>query len=131
MRVRTYDPFQQVERLLHTNASPGPAVPLDVVRSDSEIELFFDLPGVDADSIELTVDKRELTLSATRDFSPGDDKAVVRSERRHGTFSRSLLLAENLDTDLLEAEYSDGVLKVSIGVIAAAQPRRIEVSAGA
>ncbi len=128
MRVRTYDPFQQVERLLHTNVSPGPAVPLDVVRSDTQIELFFDLPGVNAETIDLTVDKRELTLSATRDFNPGDDETVVRSERRHGTFSRSLLLAENLDTDVLEAQYTDGVLKVTIGVIAAAQPRRIEIA---
>lgn len=133
MRVRTYDPFHQFDRLFTaTTATTAtrPEVPLDVVRHDDNVELFFDLPGVDVDSIELTVEKRELVLRAERNFEPSDDGQVVRSERRHGSFGRKLLLAENLNTDDLEADYTDGVLKVTIGVIAEAKPLKIHIGSG-
>ena len=130
MRVRTYDPFRQFDRAFSTVAAQSPRVPLDVVRSDDNVELHFDLPGVDVSSIDLTVVKRELTLRASRTFEVGEEQSLARSERRHGEFSRSLVLAENLDTESLSADYSNGVLVVTIPVIAEAKPRKIEIGEG-
>ena len=131
MRVRTYDPFRQFDRLFAPTASHAvPRIPLDVVHSDDRVTLTFDLPGYAADSIDLTVEKRELVLRAERSFEPAEDDKVVRAERPHGTVSRRLLLAENLDTEALAADYTDGVLTVTIPVIAAAKPRKIEIGAG-
>lgn len=128
MRVRTYDPFRQFDRLLTPSAATvGPRIPLDVVHSDDNVTLSFDLPGYAADSIELTVEKRELVLRAERSFQAVDGHEVVRSERRHGAVSRRLLLAENLDTEAMSADYTDGVLTVTIPVVAAAKPRKIEI----
>ena len=128
MRLRTYDPlFAQFPRFNAVPDAARPGVPLDVVRHEDNVELYFDLPGVDVNSIDLTVEKRELVLRAEREFAPSDDADVVRSERRHGTFERRLVLAENLDSEALEADYSDGVLRVTIPVIAEAQPRRIPI----
>lgn len=126
MRVRSHDPFRELDRFF-SPAQPRPSVPLDVVRHDDRVELFFDLPGVDADSIELTVEKRELALHAERSFDLPEGASMVRSERRHGAFERSLLLAENLDIEDLVADYVDGVLKVTIPVVAEAKPRKIEI----
>ncbi|MGI9623848.1 MAG: Hsp20/alpha crystallin family protein [Acidimicrobiales bacterium] len=130
MRVRTYDPFRQFDRAFSSVPAQSPRIPLDVLRSDDNVELHFDLPGVDVDSIDLTVEKRELTLKAERHFEVGEGQTVARSERRHGVLSRSLVLAENLDTDSLAADYADGVLVVTIPVIAEAKPRKIEISQG-
>ncbi len=130
MRVRTYDPFRQFDQFLNTAALKTPAVPIDVVRHDDNVQLHFDLPGVDVESIELTVEKRELVLRAERSFTIDDDATMVRSERRHGTFDRRLLLAENLDAEALEADYANGVLVVTIPVIAEAKPRKIEIGSG-
>ena len=127
MRTRTYDPFRQFDRLLSTAAPSATQVPLDVVRSEDNVTLYFDLPGVDADSIDLTVEKRELSLHAERTFEPGDARTLVRSERHHGSIDRTLLLAENLDTESLVAEYVNGVLSVTIPVVAEAKPRRIAI----
>ena len=132
MRVRTYDPFRNFDRLVAAASAPTtPSIPLDVVRGDDNVELHFDLPGVDVDTIDLTVEKRELTLAAERHFEPAEGTEVIRSERRHGSVRRSLVLAENLDTDALTADYANGVLIVTIPVVAEAKPRRIEIGAGA
>lgn len=127
MRVRTYDPFRQFERAFAENRPAGRTVALDVVRSDDNVTLYFDLPGVDADSIDLTVEKRELVLRAERERPGSDDGELVRTERRFGTFERRLLLAENLDTEALAADYTNGVLAVTIPVVAEAKPRKIEI----
>ena len=128
MRVRTYDPFRNFDRMFTAASAPTrPSIPLDVVRGEDNVELHFDLPGVDASSIDLTVEKRELTLAAERTFSPAEGTEVVRSERRHGSLSRTLVLAENLDTEALTADYANGVLVVTIPVVAEAKPRRIEI----
>ena len=125
------DPFRQFDRLFTTTSTTAPTVPLDVVRDDDSVTLYFDLPGIDADSIDLTVEKRELALSAERTFEPAEDATVVRAERRHGAVSRKLILAENLDTEALAADYANGVLVVTIPVIAEAKPRRIEIGGAA
>jgi HSP20 family protein len=128
MQVRTYDPFRQFDRVPTARLTTIPSVPLDVVRSDDNVTLYFDLPGVDTDSVDLTVEKRELLLRAERSFEPVEGSALVRSERRHGELSRTLMLAENLDTESLSADYANGVLVVTIPVVAEAKPRRIEIS---
>lgn len=128
MRVRTYDPFRNFDRMFATTAAPtSSSIPLDVVRGEDNVELHFDLPGIDPSSIDLTVEKRELTLAAERTFTPAEGTEVVRSERRHGSLTRSLFLAENLDTEALTADYANGVLVVTIPVVAEAKPRRIEI----
>jgi HSP20 family protein len=127
MQVRTYDPFRQLDRVPTARSATAPSVPLDVVRSDDNVTLYFDLPGVDADSIDLTVEKRELVLRAERSFEPVEGSSLVRAERRHGELSRTLMLAENLDSESLAADYANGVLVVTIPVVAEAKPRRIEI----
>ena len=63
---------------------------------------------------------------------PGDDEVeLVIGERPHGTFSRQLFLAETLDTERLEAEYTDGVLRLRVPVKEQAKPRRVEIAGGA
>lgn len=100
---------------------------LDVVRSEDHFELFIDLPGVDPASVDLTVDGRTLTVSATRDFAVAEGHEHVHAGRRHGAFNRSFKLAEDLDIDGLRARSEHGVLIVSIPVIAAPQPRKIQI----
>lgn len=100
---------------------------LDVVRSSDDYELYIDLPGVDPATVDLTVDGRTLTVSATRDFVVAEGHEHVHAGRRHGAFSRSFELAEDLDIDGLAARAEHGVLIVSIPVVAAPEPRKIRI----
>ena len=101
---------------------------LDVVRSDEKFELFIDLPGVDPASVDLTVDGRTLTVSADRTFTVAENQEHVYAGRRHGNFHRSFKLADDLDIESLSARSEHGVLVVSIPVIAAPKPRKIEIT---
>jgi HSP20 family protein len=132
MLMRT-DPFRELDRVAQqvfgTNVRPA-AMPIDAFRRGDEFVVQFDLPGVAADSIDLTVERNVLTVHAERRRSDGDEIELVVGEREFGTFSRQLFLADTLDTEQLEAQYSDGVLTVRIPVKEQAKPRRVSVTAG-
>lgn len=132
MLMRT-DPFRELDRVAQqvfgTAARPA-AMPIDAYRRGEEFVVHFDLPGVAADSIELTVERNVLTLHAERRRMEDGDVELLIGERPQGTFSRQLFLGESLDTDRLSAEYTDGVLTLRIPVKEQAKPRRVNVSAG-
>lgn len=134
MLMRT-DPFRDLDRLteqlLETSFRPV-GMPLDAYRQGDVFIAEFDLPGVDPDSIDLTVEKNMLSVHAERRRveSAEKDVEIITSERRYGTFTRQLFLGETLDTDHIEAEYSDGVLTVKIPVAETAKPRKVQISKG-
>jgi HSP20 family protein len=103
-------------------------MPMDAYRSGEAFLVLFDLPGVAADSIELTVEQNVLTVHATRTRPETEKVEMLAAERPHGTFSRQLFLGETLDTDHIDANYSDGVLTLRIPITERAKPRKVAVS---
>ena len=66
MLLTTFDPFAEFHRALRTADGGHAAMRMDAIRREQEIELRFDLPGIDTDSIDVTVDRGVLTVSAKR-----------------------------------------------------------------
>jgi HSP20 family protein len=129
MYFTTFDPFaRDLQRQFARRAfGPSAVMPLDAVRRDGDAVLRFDVPGIDPDSIEVTVDGRVLSVSVTRqEERTENDKFVVR-ERTMGTFTRRVRLSENLNGEAVEASYGNGVLEVRIPVLEQAKPRKIEI----
>ena len=127
MYLTTFDPFARLTRQAFGQAT---VMPLDGVRRDGDVLLRFDVPGIDPDSIEVTVDRGVLTVSVKRqEERTENDKFFVR-ERSMGTFTRRLYLSKNLNADAVEAAYSNGVLEVRIPVLEQARPRKVEVRQG-
>ncbi len=129
------DPFRDVDRLFQQlwsgqngNGVRSMAMPMDAYRKDDSFLIRLDLPGVGADSIDLTVEDNVLTIKAERPMPPpsGEVEPVI-TERPFGTFSRQVFLGNNLDTENIRAEYEAGVLTLAIPVAEHAKPRRIEV----
>ena len=124
------DPFREFDRLWES-ATPAPrGVPMNAVRQGDQLHVTFDLPGVDPASIDLTVEKNVLTVTAERHFARKEGDEITVSERPQGRFNRQLFLGENLDTDRIDADYEHGVLHVTIPVAEKAKPRKVEISAG-
>ena len=125
-----FDPFRELDRLTQNLTSPAAAVmPMDAYRHGEEYIVHFDLPGVEASSIEVTVERNVLSVSAQRRWEPTEGDRIVASERPHGSFSRQLFLGEGLDADGVSARYTDGVLTVAVPVSEKAKPRRVAISA--
>jgi HSP20 family protein len=131
MLMRT-DPFRDLDRLTQQvfgTATRPAAMPIDAYRSGDDFVVQFDLPGVDASSIDLTVEKNVLTVHAERRRAGGDDGVeLLVGERPHGTFSRQLFLGETLDTERIDARYEDGVLTLRLPIAEKAKPRRVEIN---
>ena len=127
------DPFRDLDRLAQqvfgTPARPA-AMPIDAYRHGDELVVQFDLPGVDASSIDLTVEKNVLTVHAERRRSAPEDVEMLVGERPQGTFSRQLFLGDTLDTERIEAGYADGVLTLRLPVAEKAKPRRVPIATG-
>jgi HSP20 family protein len=124
------DPFRDLDRwtqqVLGTAARPA-VMPMDAWREGDKFIVEFDLPGVNAESLDLDVERNVLTVRAERP-DLDQNREMVSAERPRGVFSRQLFLGENLDTDRIEASYNDGVLRLAIPVAEKAKPRRIEIN---
>jgi HSP20 family protein len=107
--------------------SYAPALPMDTVRRDGEVVLRFDVPGVNQDKIDVTVDKGVLTVSATREETKTEGENPVVRERLFGSFTRRVRLSDKLDAEAIEASHHDGVLEIRIPVREEAKPRKITV----
>lgn len=132
MLMRT-DPFREIDRVFDQLAGTvnRPAVMhMDAERDGDWFNVYFDLPGVDPDSIELTVERNVLQVRALRQRQAREGVETVISERPTGVFSRQLFLADTLDTDNLQAAYDNGVLELRIPVSEKAKPRKISIGSG-
>jgi HSP20 family protein len=127
MLLSTFDPFAEFHRALRTADGGQAAMRMDVVRREQEVELRFDLPGIDTGSIDVTVDRSVLSVSATRaeEYTEGE-KPYIR-ERITGSFIRRIRLSDSVDADKISASYDAGVLSVSVPLAERAQPRKVEI----
>lgn len=129
------DPFfPDIDRLAQQLC--GPAVggartwgAVDAWRDGDTFVVEVDIPGVDEDSLDVSVDHDTLTVRAERP-EPADDRTWLVSERPHGAVSRQLALGTTVETDKITADYADGVLRLRIPVAEKAKPRKIAVVAG-
>ena len=132
------DPFRDIDRLAAQllGTSPGSArvplaMPMDLYRSGDHYVLHADLPGVDPDSVDVSVDGGILTVTANRSERTEHDVQWLSSERFTGGYMRRLSLGADIDADHIAATYQNGVLTVTLPVAARAKPRRIEITPGA
>lgn len=130
------DPFRDLDRLAERMLSTASdvtqamrAVPVDLYRTGDKWVLKCDLPGVDPGSLDVGVDGRILTIRATR-AAAGDAADWLAQERATGTFVRQLTLGNGVNLEGIEADYTDGVLTLTLPVAEAAKPRTIQVSRG-
>jgi HSP20 family protein len=126
MLMRT-DPFRAMTGA-GTWSRPAP-MPMDAHRTDDELVIAFDLPGLTPDAIEVGVERNTLTVKAERrPAHTGDSVRTLVTERPLGVFSRQLYLGDGLDTEHITANYEAGVLTLRIPVAEQTQPRRIAVT---
>ncbi|GIF76149.1 Hsp20/alpha crystallin family protein [Asanoa siamensis] len=126
-----FDPFRDFDRLANEvlGAARTPALmPMDCLRTGDTFVVRFDMPGIDVDSLDVSAENNTLTVQAERRRHDPDEATYLVSERPAGTYRRQLVLGEGLDVDAIRADYSDGVLTLTIPVAERAKPRRIEVT---
>lgn len=122
-----FDPFQEFSRAVNGTVHHPASLPMDACREGDRVHIWFDVPGVRKEDLEVTVDKSSLTVGADRSWEPGEDVQVFAGERPRGRFQRTVHLGENLELDELSATYEDGVLHLVIPVAETAKPRKVQI----
>lgn len=145
MSITRYDPFRdlktlqdEVNRLFSTNFSRGfgdegiargawtPSV--DIFENKDEIVLEAELPGMNREDFELTIENNVLTLRGERRFEKKDEADNYhRVERAYGSFTRSFTLPQTVSGEGATAEYKNGVLRVVLRKREEVKARRIEI----
>ena len=128
-----FDPFRDFDRAWQELAQQAGrqsarSFPMDAYRRGDEFVVHFDLPGVDPGAIEINVDRNILTVQADRRFEQKQGDEILVTERPQGTYTRQLMLGDQLDPDRIEAGYDRGVLTLTIPVAERAKPRKVEIT---
>ena len=112
------------------NAGVFPAI--NVSEDKESVYVRAELPGIQADDLEITMENNTLTLAGERKSSHEDDGASFhRREREWGAFRRSFSLPTRIDSSKVQARYVDGILTVLLPKAEETRPRQITVQAGA
>lgn len=109
-------PFMQpIRRHMGSHAGEGWTPSADVYEKDGELVIKAELPGVDKENIDVTVDSGSLVIKGERQSEDEvREESFYRMERFSGTFYRRFPLPEGIDEDRISAEYRDGVLEVRV-----------------
>jgi HSP20 family protein len=131
MTVTRIDPFTEFARLLAD--AGGWVPPVDIYETEGhDLVLKVELPDMNREDIELTVEHNTLTLKGTRKRAADvKDEQFRRVERRYGSFSRSFALPTTVDASKVSADYKNGVLTVKLPFREEAKPRTITVEVAA
>ncbi len=126
---RLFGNVQQTDSSSSATATWVPAV--DIHEYANRFELYVDIPGVDPNSVELTLEDGVLTLAGERaakgSANGADQPQYQRTERSQGQFYRRFVLPDTVDSEKVNATGKDGVLTVRIPKQPKAMPRRIQI----
>ena len=126
---RFYSPFFVPLRVSTDAARYDWAPSVDISETDDNFEVRAELPGVAKDDLHVSVKDNLLTLSGEKRQENDDDtQNYRRTERRYGNFQRRFMLPSEVKTDDIKAEYTDGVLTLSIPKPEAAKPTEVPIT---
>lgn len=100
---------------------------MSVTESSDAFEVTLDAPGMQSDAFDITLKEGVLAVTGERVVAESDDIKWHRSERRFGSFNRTVQVGEDVDVNRLDAEYKDGVLRIVLPRKDAVKPTRINV----
>jgi len=116
--------FRAEEGLLRGSWNPT----VDIYENEDNFVLEADLPGVHAKDFDLSIENYRLTLRGGREFKKIDDNNYHLIERTYGTFTRTFTLPSTVKVEGVEAEFKDGVLRVTLPKREEVKPRQIRIA---
>lgn len=90
-----------------------PAV--NVSLTEEQISVWMFAPGLDKDSLDISIVHNHLTISGERQTDSPEEARVQREERFHGKFRRLVTLPKDVEASQVEASYRDGVVRIQLG----------------
>ena len=135
------DRLNRINRLFRESYSPeGPekaltttslAPPVDIYEDEHNVVLKIEVPGIDEKDIDVRIQSNTLTVQGERKIEKEEkEENYRRVERQYGSFTRTFILPQTVDTESVSANYEKGVLKITLPKKAEAKPKQIKVNVG-
>jgi HSP20 family protein len=106
---------------------PGTFPAVNVASSADTVTVYLFAPGIDAKSLEISLQQNVLSVGGRREASPASNATYYRNERFDGEFRRAIALPEDIDPDKVEASYRDGIVEIRVQRRESSRPRQIEI----
>ena len=105
----------------------GSYPPINVGATSDRVDVYLFAAGLDPKSLDISIQRNLLTVAGERNVEVPESAEHYRRERFSGSFRRVISLPEDVDSEQVDARYTDGVLHVAIQRREASRPRQIEV----
>jgi HSP20 family protein len=135
--ITRIDPFRELASFFENWAAPtgkdqlaaGTFVPpVDVYEDEQNLILKLEIPGVNEEDLNVSLENDTLTIQGERKFEKEEkEENFHRIERRYGMFTRTFKLPTTVDAEKVDANYEKGILKVTLAKRAEAKPKQIKV----
>jgi HSP20 family protein len=135
--ITRIDPFHELASFLEDFAgasgkdqlTSGTFIPaVDVYEDEHNLVLKLEIPGVNEEEVNVSVENDTLTVQGERKFEKEEkEENFHRIERRYGSFVRTFKLPNTVDTDKVEAGFDKGILKITLAKRAEAKPKQIKI----
>ena len=123
-----FRPFPEIESFWRRDFGFNVTPAMDIVEKDGAFEVSAELPGLNAKDIDVQLANGMLTIKGEKQEEKEEKtKGRYVSERRYGSFRRTLQVPGGVDSDKIEASYKSGVLTVTLPKVEKARPRQIPV----
>jgi HSP20 family protein len=138
--ITRYDPFNDLDDLFKglfvrpmrfdLDVAPQMRMKIDVSKTDDAYTVKAEIPGVNKDDIQVSIDGNEVTISGEikKESEEKKGEEVLRSERYYGRVSRSFTLPHDVDEAKVVAKYADGVLKLTLPMKSKSASKKITVN---
>lgn len=102
---------------------------IDISETDNQFLISAELPGMNKEDIDISLDNGRLSISGERKFEKEEEgKTFHRVETRYGSFNRSFQLPDNVDEESINAKYESGLLNITIDKAEDKVKKKIEIS---
>ena len=140
-QLQHWDPFRELNRLAnlsgrwHSAEAPplgrtkkSWSLPLDVIQGADDVIVSASIPGADPDAIKVTINDGVLSIASSsgQEQLAESDKYILR-ECRSGTFSRSIVVPCDIDTERVKSNYHNGMLTITLPKAESSRTKQIEV----
>src|SRR6478752_7949552 len=134
--ITRIDPFRELASFFENWAPTGKdqlasgtfVPPVDVYEDEQTLILKLEIPGVNEEDLNVSLENNTLTIQGERKFEKEEkEENFHRIERRFGSFARTFRLPNPVDTEKVEANYEKGILKIALAKRAENKPKQIKI----
>ena len=125
--VQTVDHEGENTALEQTRPGPVFVPAVDIFEEDGNITVLADMPGVKPDKLTIDLHDNVLTMTGDAEEAEGEDEEELIREYHVGRYYRQFTVSDNIDQDKIEANLTDGVLRLVLPKAEASKPKQIKV----